>query len=79
MSDLLLSFNVLQISPDGLGLPDRNYYYREPDHAVIISFDFEQSCTRILFLCVGGGREQRQKGGDSFFFLCVCVWEGGGV
>lgn len=37
--DLCFSFNVLQISPDGLGLPDRNYYYREPDHAVIIYFD----------------------------------------
>lgn len=31
--------SLLQISPDGLGLPDRNYYYREPDHAVIIYFD----------------------------------------
>ena len=28
--------NWKQISPDGLGLPDRSYYYREPNHAVII-------------------------------------------
>ncbi|XP_046444687.1 endothelin-converting enzyme 2-like isoform X1 [Daphnia pulex] len=25
--------SIVRISPDGLGLPDRNYYYREPDHA----------------------------------------------
>lgn len=51
-SDLCLSFNVLQISPDGLGLPDRNYYYREPDHAVIIYFDSEATIslyTHALF------------------------------
>jgi predicted metalloendopeptidase len=65
MSDLLLSFNVLQISPDGLGLPDRNYYYREPDHAVIISFDFEQSCTRIRFFSVRG-ETAKAKGGRFF-------------
>ncbi|EFX68571.1 hypothetical protein DAPPUDRAFT_228911 [Daphnia pulex] len=27
-----------KISPDGLGLPDRNYYYREPDHATINTY-----------------------------------------
>ena len=43
--------SYLQISPDGLGLPDRNYYYREPDHAVIIHFTTFAS---RLFLVSGG-------------------------
>ena len=43
--------SYLQISPDGLGLPDRNYYYREPDHAVIIHFTTFAS---RLFSCVRG-------------------------
>lgn len=30
--------SIVRISPDGLGLPDRNYYYREPDHATINTY-----------------------------------------
>lgn len=81
MSDLLLLFNVLQISPDGLGLPDRNYYYREPDHAVIISFDFCASRdTRSLRAARGmakGGLESLPndtiQGSNHTLIMCITV------
>ncbi|KAG8236165.1 hypothetical protein J437_LFUL005272 [Ladona fulva] len=30
--------NIIQISPAGLGLPDRSYYYRQPNSDVIIAY-----------------------------------------